>query len=70
MTTQTVHIIQAHNGTEIIDNTMFANRRLLQMEKFERRWKLEAKTKRKTFCIAENTKENNRQIELTEDKEI
>ena len=51
MTTQTIHIIQAHNGVEIIDNTMFANRRMLQMEKFERRWKLEAKTKRKTSAL-------------------
>lgn len=51
MTTQTIHIIQAHNGAEIIDGTMFANRRLLQMEKFEKRWKLEAKTKRKTSAL-------------------
>lgn len=51
MTTQTIHIIQAHNGAEIIDNTMFANRRMFQMEKFERRWKLEAKTKRKTSVL-------------------
>lgn len=51
MTTQTIHIIQPHNGAEIIDNTMFANRRMFQMEKFERRWKLEAKTKRKTSVL-------------------
>ena len=51
MTTQTVHIIQAHNGAEIIDNTIFANRRMFQMEKFERRWKLEVKTKRKTSAL-------------------
>lgn len=49
MTMQTVHIIQAHNGMEIIDGTMYATRRLLEMEKFEKRWKRKTKKEKSTL---------------------